>query len=135
MTDRFTLRSVDDDGELAFTGAIPRDLTGEDWVELRVSLATRRLSAHSEAADMQPQRWSEFFESLAGSWRGWTGTRSHGSLEGHLVLEARSDATGHVELRVTLIEASQRSWRAEAVLRLEAGSLARIARQARAYFG
>ena len=72
-----------------------------------------------------------FFQSLATSWRGWSGAQNWESLERQLVLSATHDSLGHVSLRVRLHESPGISdWIVEGTLELEAGQLEAIARDA-----
>src|SRR5688572_26973813 len=45
---------------------------------------------------------SDFLQDLADNWRGWDGPKSWESAEGHLRLEATTDALGHIFMKVTL---------------------------------
>lgn len=58
------------------------------------------LSASVSAYDDNYSALADFFDDLAGSWRGWEGERYFGSLEGDLDLRATHD--GHVRLAVRL---------------------------------
>lgn len=89
-----------------------------------------------EVYDIEPQRWSGFFADLAEHWRGWTGAKTHESLEGHLRVSCTMDRVGHVELRVYLRgDMGSSDWRAENTIYLEAGQLEAIAGAAAEYFG
>src|SRR5437870_1844415 len=100
MGDLFCLTSVDGGTRLEFRGAIPRGLEGYDGTTYVAALVGGPLSATVEVYDIQPQRWTEFFRDLAQSWRGWSGEKSHESLEGHLAVSCTSDRAGHITVRV-----------------------------------
>jgi uncharacterized protein DUF6228 len=61
---------------------------------------------------------ARFFESLAESWQGWTGTREWHDTWGQVVLRASSDTTGHTNLVVQL---SHADFSLRATLVFEAG--------------
>jgi hypothetical protein len=132
----FRLESVHGGGALEFRGAIPRGLDGYDGTTFIAALVGRPVTAAVDVYDIQPQGWSAFFRDLAEHWRGWSGAREHGSLEGHLQVTCTRDTAGHIELRVRLRgDMGGADWRAEDTIYLEAGQLERIARDATAYFG
>jgi hypothetical protein len=58
------------------------------------------LSASVSAYDDRYGALAVFFDDLAGSWRGWSGERAFGSLEGDLDIRARHD--GHIKLSIRL---------------------------------
>jgi Family of unknown function (DUF6228) len=71
-----------------------------------------------------------FFNDLAVHWRGWSGKKEWGSLEGELSLTATSDSTGHISLSVHLRPGPDPlDWRLSTVLLVEAGQLEQIAFQ------
>jgi hypothetical protein len=76
---------------------------------------------------------ADFFAGLAESWKGWTGKRTWGSLEGELKLNAESDRTGHVRVRVSLRDGAPPRWEVELDLIVEAGQLEMIASEARSF--
>jgi len=85
------------------------------------------------------ERWSgdalrldAYFSDLAAAWRGWDGERTWEGLG--LRLAARHDGLGHVQLDATLAEdyAMAERWQVRATLKLDAGSLDGLAREARA---
>jgi hypothetical protein len=136
MSHEFELRSVHDSTRLRFHDEIPRGLQGYDGATFRVSLFDGPVTASVNVYDVQLEHWTHFFAALAASWRGWSGSKTAESLEGHLFLEATSDRAGHVRLRVRLRGAIvEDDWRAELSLHLEAGQLERIASDAARYFG
>ncbi|MEQ4208855.1 DUF6228 family protein [Actinopolymorpha sp. B9G3] len=60
---------------------------------------------------------TDFFRSMAKSWRGWDGARTWSSLEGDLTLTAKHD--GHVRLLVQIRDSID--WSAEIELTIDAG--------------
>jgi hypothetical protein len=73
------------------------------------------------------------FESLAKDWRGWEGRRGWASIEGEFKLYATHDGLGTVELVVILAQRDRTTgldWSASGSLRLDAGELRDIAREA-----
>ena len=136
MPHRLEIRCSRSDSRLVFSGEVPRNLSGYDGCTFEVALAGHPLSASVAVYDIQPRGWSEFFASLARDWRGWSGEKSHESLEGHLRASATCDPLGHVSLRVALRgDFGGSNWRAEHTLFLEAGQLERIAKEAGEFFG
>ena len=136
MTNHLTLGPSDSGGKLEFEGEIPRGLTGYDGTNFRVRYTSSEVSATVEVYDIQPQRWSIFFQGLADNWRGWAGVREHESLEHHLKLSCTADSTGHVEMRCILRgDPGTSNWRVEDSLFLEAGQLDGLAKRAKEYFG
>jgi hypothetical protein len=135
--DTFRITSVTDGDYLEFHGTIPRNLSGYDGTGFRVSWNSSALNATVDVYDIQPHTWSKLFRDLADNWRGWSGTKEHKSLEGHLRLSCRIDSTGHVKLRVSLRggDLFASDWQTEATLELEAGQLEGLAQEARKFFG
>jgi hypothetical protein len=93
------------------------DLTAEAKVYERFSGDTLRLDA--------------YFNELAEHWRGWNGDIEWEALG--LRLAARHDGLGHVTIDATLDEdyVAANRWRVRASLVLDAGTLRRLAREAR----
>ena len=136
MTNHFTVGSSHGDEKLEFEGKIPRDLTGYDGTNFRVRYTSSDVSAVVEVYDIQPQRWSLFFQELADNWRGWDGVKKHESLENHLKLSCTADSTGHIEMRCILRgDPAGSNWRVEDSLFIEAGQLDGLAKRAKKYFG
>ena len=97
-------------------------------MEFEASLIGPVVNATVKVVDLGTPFVASFFQSLAVAWRGWNGSKMGSALEGQLTLQASSDATGHVSLRVILREDFGRSdWVAEGTLLLEAGQLENIA--------
>lgn len=132
----FRLESVHGGGALEFQGEVPRGLDGYDGTTFVAALVNGPVAAAVEVYDIQPQRWSAFFRDLAEHWRGWSGAKEHGSVEGHLHITCTRDSAGHIDVRVRLRgDMGGADWRAEDTIYLEAGQLDRIAREAATYFG
>jgi len=135
MADDFVLKSVHDSTELRFTGEVPHDLEGYDGTTFHVGLIGP-VGASVDVYDIHVEHWAAFFQDLAANWRGWVGTKTADSLEGHLRLAATSDHAGHIAFRVRLRGMlAQDDWLAEVNIHLEAGQLDRIAIAAARYFG
>ena len=132
-----SLRSVHGSARLELTGGpAPPDLTGYDGWTYSARVVGPPVDAQVVVYDIQPAGWTKFFTALAGDWRGWSGARSHESLEGHLRLDCTSDSFGHVDVRVALRGLlTDDDWRAEVTLHLEAGGLGRLAEDAAHFFG
>lgn len=78
---------------------------------------------------------TDLFNEMARDWMGWEGTKTWGSLEDELRIEASTDLTGHISLIVTIRDYSDpANWRLKAKLELEAGQLTELARSARSAF-
>lgn len=132
----FRLSSVHGGRALEFRGMIPRGLEGYEGTTYVAALVGHPLSAAVEVYDIQPHRWTLFFRDLAENWKGWSGVKTHESLEGHLRVSCMTDRVGHVILRVHLRGDMQGSdWRAEDSIYLEAGQLDAVAAAAEEYFG
>ena len=76
---------------------------------------------------------SGFLADLAENWRGWTGSKSWGDLEGLIRIEATHDGRGHVSLDFDLRSSLYDGWRVEATVPVEAGQLDALVRAARAF--
>ncbi|MGA4005806.1 DUF6228 family protein [Ralstonia nicotianae] len=76
---------------------------------------------------------SALFDDMAEYWTGWQGEKSWDEIDGALSLAATATSLGHVTLFVRM-SANDGDYTATAVLRLEAGSLERIAEDVRAVF-
>jgi len=136
MAVEFVIKSVQDSTRLEFGGEVARGLEGCDGDTFTATLAGGPVTASVHVYDIQFQHWTAFFADLAANWRGWSGTKTCESLEGHLLLEASSDRAGHVRLRVRLRGSlDEDDWLAESSVHLEAGQLERLASRAADYFG
>jgi hypothetical protein len=79
---------------------------------------------------------ADYFAGLAASWRGWDGDETWAALEGDVSIAASHDGKGTVAMLVELSEwptvRRDPDWRAALVLTIDAGSLNRLAREAKA---
>jgi len=130
-----TITSAQNGSVLEFRGELPRGLSGYNGAYFGVSLRVDGLSARARVYDIHLDHWSLFFRDLADNWRGWSGARSHESLEHHLRIEATADSVGHIRLLVMLRDDPNHTWKAEGSVFLEAGQLEELAGRAMAYFG
>ncbi len=88
--------------------------------------ATRRISAHTDEGGV-----ARLFAEAARDWKGWKRPKVWESLERDLRLELTADSLGHVTLAVSLRQlGGSDPWQLEAEIVLDAGQLARIARDA-----
>lgn len=71
----------------------------------------------------------EFFADLGQSWKGWEGARTWEALG--MSMSATHDGLGNVTLRVTLQRGYGEQWSADASLRVGAGTLDDLSREAR----
>ena len=132
MLDEFVIKSVNDATALRFCDM----RRGTDHAYFTVNLAGPPVHAGVEVYELSVHQWSAFFADLAANWRGWVGTKTAESLEGHLHVAATSDRAGHVRLRVRLRDLLvENDWLAEVNIHLEAGQLDQIASAAAGYFG
>jgi hypothetical protein len=102
-----------------------------------VTLVDGGLEARAEVY-VPPERGLEglvgLFAAMADQWRGWSGEKQWGSLEGELSLTCSHDGLGHVRIAVELQpDMRDESWAVRAVLVVWAGSLEQTARTLGAY--
>ena len=74
--------------------------------------------------------FADFWRDLAAHWKGWPGSKSWGSLEGDLELEARSDSLGHIQVTCEISCGAPHGWRVKVYLFAEAGGLDALASHA-----
>ncbi len=109
---------------------IRRDESPEAW-GWQVKLSDRDASATARVDPNAGASVAEFFADLAREWRGWSDAKIWEPFERGLRLSARHDGLGHVALRVTLQQGIYPDgWSLEATLKLDAGALDAIARDA-----
>jgi uncharacterized protein DUF6228 len=77
---------------------------------------------------------SALFDSIAESWKGWTGTKEWHDEGKQVVLKATSDTTGHTKLAVELSHVRE-EFLLRATLVFDAGQLDDMARRVRKLFG
>jgi hypothetical protein len=105
------------------------------------TLKCSELQARHSFYEIHIDSLPHFLSGLASSWRGWEGERIWKSLESDVELKATHDGRGTVALVVTLLNdildaGSQRGWRAQALLTLDAGTaLDQLAREAALHLG
>lgn len=132
----FEIKDAESSAVISFEGRIPRGLTGYDGCQFLARFSSNPVTAMVRVYDIRPDKWGDFFLEMAHDWRGWSGVKDHGSLEGHLSLEATSDSLGHIRLVIRLCGVEVGSnWTAESSIVLEAGQLESLASRAKAYFG
>jgi hypothetical protein len=125
----FSIRSVATDRELAFV-----DLSEEGFV---VELRGGGVAVRAEVAAQSEERGAlDFFERLGQLVEPWTEAVSWESREGELRLSAACSRLGRVAIsaRISSPAGAADSWKLEASLATELGSLREIARSARAFF-
>jgi Family of unknown function (DUF6228) len=76
---------------------------------------------------------TSLFDDMAACWTGWSGQKSWEAIDGELSLTATTTSLGKVTLLVRM-NADSGDYTATAVLKLEAGSLDRIAGDVRSLF-
>ena len=122
-----------DEGTLILEGT-PTAASGpyEAW-DYVARLEARSVSARVEVSDHLPDRFAQFFASLAQEWKGWAGERAYESLEPLLGISAKHDGKGLVQFTV-LLRAGARErfgWSVSQRLSVELGQLESIAVAAR----
>ena len=93
------------------------------------------LSARIEVYDHMPERFSQYFESLARDWKGWSGSRDYQSLEPMLTISSAHNGIGRVEFTIELRAAAKDhfSWSASCQLFVEPGQLEALAASAKKF--
>jgi hypothetical protein len=125
MSDRVVIKSADRGALLEFfavdkTGSFRARLRGEGF---------EGTVAVSPYQTLQETHIPAFFRDLAFHWRGWSGKKSWGALDGKFSLSATIDSTGHIHLDVELLGGACYDWRLRGSLVIEAGQLDPIANQ------
>ena len=134
MTDRVQIKSSE--GSACLTLSVPEANRSGAPDYFTAIVVDANFRAMSRVYAYQASNIADLFEDLALNWRGWEGTKSGGSLEGDLCLDCESDRIGHTFMRVALLSGPyDRQWRAEITIRLDAGQLDGLAKQARQFFG
>jgi hypothetical protein len=115
------------------TLVIERDESPEAWW-WHVTLTASDASAATRVDPNGGTPVDKFFADLAREWRGWSDAKSWEPFERRLRLSAQHDGLGHVALRVTLQQdAFPDGWCLEATLKLDAGALDAVARDAASF--
>ena len=104
-----------------------------------VALSHPTLSCVARAWSYRPESIPELFRFMAEHWRGWEGVRSAASLEGEVLLEARSSPAGAITVTLTLENRvsglnEPPAWRITYPLTIEPGSLDGLARSVEGFF-
>ena len=135
MTDRVEIKSSE--GAACLTLSEPEaDRGGDPPGYFTATVVDANFRASSRVYAYGAGNIADLFEDLARNWRGWEGEKSGGSIEGDLCIDCESDRLGHTFARVTLTSGPyDRCWRAEVTIRLDAGQLDGLAKQARQFFG
>src|SRR6266850_3757749 len=108
----------------------PEGKSGDGWFQVRL---TGPVVASVKAYDNHYGSLTSFFADLATHWNRPVESLSWGSLESHVVLDAKFDRLGHIYLKVTLRDVdAPAAWRVETTLVVEAGQLEEIAKIASA---
>ncbi len=112
----FVIESVRPGGRLEFGWTRPAYISVK--LQDQGLVASTEVHAIVSGPDNLPTR---FFDGLAESWRGWSGTKDWASYERDLEFAATADGKGHIFLRVKLAAGgSDHQWRAQAELLVEA---------------
>jgi Family of unknown function (DUF6228) len=112
----------------------PGERGGESVWSLRVRLVNEGLVAEtcvSLGPEGVEQSLADFFDELAGSWRGWAGVKAWVGMEGGMTLSCSHDGLGHVQVSVTLRQLSRAGWRVESDAVVDAGQLDGLVRELR----
>jgi hypothetical protein len=124
------LELLDADGStlrFAITGSTEHEVNYVITIDVGWARASAKVSTYLYGPPTQ------FFKSLAESWRGWEGEKTWEDLEHRVGLTATCDRTGHVTLKV-MVQDSQYSGRATLPIYLEAGGLEAVAKRVESWF-
>ena len=117
-----TIKSAEGSATVTFT-ADGRDCHGE--TQFNCDLRAEGFSGRVTVCQGYRNLLSEYFLSLASSWRGWNGARSWMSDGDKIRLDASADESGHVTLKVALRTYGGTNLTARILI--EAGALSQIA--------
>ena len=106
-------------------------INAEDGEDLLVELNDVALSAKVRVYGYLSENLPEFFLFMKENWRGWSGSKKWGSLEGEFNLKAEMDKMGHITLKVYLCPSQYDGWEAKTNLYLEPNQLDRLYEEAR----
>jgi hypothetical protein len=99
----------------------PRPASGVEYIHVGLE---GPVTAWVRVYDNHFDSLAAFFRDMAYHWRGWIGAKTWESLEGEFALNATTDRTGHIYLRVTLRgDRSATNWCVESTVFLDAGQL------------
>lgn len=133
MIQRFEIKSTH--GPVLKFKKSSEKVDSEGWGTFEVSLENAPMIGSVEISDLDPNRWSSFFKDISDNWRGWKGIKTQGSIEEDLIITAKSDSTGHIDLRVEFnSEPGGADWYLAGTLTVEAGALEGIAKAAKKFF-
>ena len=126
---------VDDRGyELVFH---TREISKQNWIEFySVTLASPQMKGTMKV-DNAPYGESpvHLLQSIEREWKGWSGEKGWGSLEGEFNLSATSDKTGHIFLNARIHSGfAPPSSCLELELIVESGQMANIVKEAQVFF-
>jgi hypothetical protein len=131
------------EGRITFSAPVV-DTDGSGDVRLPVLVEQRGLSV---ASTIELESWGggapalvAFFDEMAAGWRGWHGRREWRDDGGSVSMRASHDGIGTIALMVSVMpfqwsEEQPGSWRLEAVVALDPGSLDVAARDLRTLLG
>ena len=106
----------------------------DGWLETyRLRLVAKGCAAELDV-DNPPygKSLAEFFNELSANWKGWEGDKSWASMEGEFKIEATTNRTGHVVIKVTTNQ-NNYAWHVIAELAIEAGQLESAAKHLRVF--
>ena len=123
----FTLAAIE--GTLTLHAEEPRSSRPYEPWEYVAELAAGSVSARVEVYDHMPERFRQFFASLAQEWKGWAGERHYESLEPMLKLSAKHDGKGFAVFELLLRAGATEnfSWSVSQRLSVELGQLGKVA--------
>jgi hypothetical protein len=126
----FTLAALE--GTLTLQADEPRSSRPYEPWEYVAELAAGSVSARVEVYDHMPDRFRQFFVSLAQDWKGWVGERHYESLEPMLKLSAKHDGKGFAVFALLLRAGASESfsWSVSQRLSVELGQLGTVAEAA-----
>jgi hypothetical protein len=73
-----------------------------DSIEFNVQVKTRYFSGSAPSSTFMAVPLETWFQGMADDWKGWTGEKKWGDLEGRVQLSATTDRTGHIKMKVVL---------------------------------
>jgi Family of unknown function (DUF6228) len=104
---------------------------GED---LHVELKDGELSARATVYGYMADSFPDLFRFMKENWKGWSGEKSWGSLEGQLDFKSSMDKLGHITLLVYLCPDPQLGWEVRSKFSLEPSQLDTLFEEARSLF-
>jgi hypothetical protein len=101
---------------------------------IEIDLQDHGLMLHADAYPFMAESLPTFLLELAGSWRGWDGVKTWGTLEGELSLSFSHNKVGYVFVKVEVRHPTQQRWRCQTGFTLEPASLDTLAAQSSGLF-